>query len=124
MSAKAAHCFPRTLSEYIQSGPCDLLCLIILCAFFDCIHSKSYIWCFRAPLHQPAAPAVDAGESRLQRIVKDRRKEGREHGSDNQREKYRSVTLTTTHQLQHYTVTHTPTRTHITKRTRSVKIHS
>lgn len=49
-------------------------------------------------------------------------KRGREHGTDNQRGKYRSVTLTTTQQLQHYIVRHT--RTYITKCTRSVKIHS
>lgn len=24
-----------------------LLCLNIRCAFFDCIHSKSYIWCLK-----------------------------------------------------------------------------
>jgi len=41
---------------------------------------------------------------------------------DWQREKYRSVTPTTTQQLQHYIVRHT--NAYITKCTRSVKIHS
>lgn len=72
----------------------------------------------------PQPRAVDAGESRWQRSVTDRGEEGRERGSDNQREKYRSVTLTTTHQLHHYTVRHAHARAHIRNQMHKVSENS
>lgn len=95
----------------IESGPCGLLCQIILCACFDCIHSTSYIWCLELLCVNLHPRFVGAGESGRQRSVTHRGRKGREHGSDNQREKYRSVTLRSSHQLQHYTVRHTHAHT-------------
>lgn len=64
MSAKAAHCFTRTWSEYIQSGPCALLCRVILCAFYDCITlSLSHTFgVLELPCIGLQPPAVDAEE--------------------------------------------------------------
>lgn len=91
--------------HHIQSGPCGFLCLIILCASFDCIHSRSYIWCFWSSSVLTCTPAL-AAEVRMAEEC-DRRK--RVQVWQFKRKKYCSVTLTTTHQLQHYTVGHART---------------
>lgn len=96
----------------IESGPCGLLCQIILCACFDCIHSTSYIWCFEllcVNLH-PRLWVLGRVDGRGACDTQ-RGGQGREDGSDNQREKYRSVTLRSSRQLQHYTVRHAHART-------------
>lgn len=53
---------------------------MILCAFFDCIHSGSYIWCFKSSSVLARTLATDAGQIGWQRRATDR-KNGRGEGT-------------------------------------------
>lgn len=89
------------------------MCLMILCAFFDCIHSGSYIWCFKSSSVLACTLATDAGQIGWQRRATDRKKgRGEGIGPTIKRIKRKIPhTLTTTHQLHHYTVRHARTYT-------------
>lgn len=89
---------------------------MILCAFFDCIHSGSYIWCFKSSSVLARTLATDAGQIGWQRRATDRKKgRGEGIGPTIKRIK-RKIQRCHTNNYTSTTPLHRQTRTHIHKK--------
>lgn len=86
---------------------------MILCAFFDCIHSGSYIWCFKSSSVLARTLATDAGQIGWQRRATDR-KNGRGEGTGPTIKRIkRKIPRCHTNNYTSTTPLHRQTRTHI-----------